>query len=309
MNVLRKCNLCYRNCLVDRYKNIGYCKQTNKIRIAKASLTYFEEPCISNEKGSGTIFFSGCNLGCIFCQNKEISSGNFGVNISIKRLAEIMLELESQGAININLVTPTPHVLGIIKAIKLAKKQGLKIPIIYNTSSYENVDTIKMLDGLIDVYLPDLKYYNDEYALKYSHAKNYFDVAVKAINEMYNQVGKCEFDKNGNIKKGVIVRHLMLPSLKEDTKNILKYLYDTYHDDIYISIMNQYTIIEKLKYEELNKPVKEKDYDEVIDYALDLGIKNAYCQLENTSSKDYIPDFNLEGVIANKNKLNKLSSK
>lgn len=296
MNVLRKCNLCKRNCLIDRYKRVGYCKQTNKIRIAKAALTYFEEPCISNEKGSGTIFFSGCNLGCVFCQNEEISRCNYGKDITIKRLAEIMLELENQGAININLVTPTPHVIGIIKAIKLAKKSGLSIPIIYNTSSYENVSTLKMLDGLIDVYLPDLKYFDDKYAIKYSKANNYFETSTLAIQEMYNQVGPVQFDKNGNIKNGVIVRHLMLPTLKEDTKTILKYLYNTYQDNIYISIMNQYTIIHKLKYEELNHRIKEKDYNEVIDYALNLGIKNAYCQLDNTSCKDFIPDFDLEGV-------------
>ncbi len=296
MNVLKKCNLCPRNCLVDRYNSLGYCKQSNKIRIAKAALTYFEEPCISNSKGSGTIFFSGCNLGCVFCQNKDISKDNYGKVISIKRLSEIMLELQDKGAININLVTPTPHVVGIAKAIKLAKKNGLVIPIIYNTSSYENLDTIKLLDGLIDVYLPDLKYYDDKYALKYSKAPNYFEVATLAIHEMYNQVGKPQFDKDGNILKGVIVRHLMLPTLKEDTKNILNYLYNTYQDNIYISIMNQYTVIKPLKYKELNHKVTDKDYNEVIDYAISLGIQNAYCQLDNTSSKDFIPNFDLEGV-------------
>ncbi len=299
MNVLKKCNLCPRNCLVDRYKNLGYCKQSNKIRIAKAALTYFEEPCISNSKGSGTIFFSGCNLGCIFCQNKDISKENFGKIISIKRLSEIMLELQDKGAININLVTPTPHVIGISKAIKLAKKNGLVIPIIYNTSSYETVDTLKLLDGLIDVYLPDLKYYDDKYAIKYSKAPNYFKVATLAIKEMYKQVGKPVFDKDGNILKGVIVRHLMLPTLKEDTKKVLNYLYNTYQDNIYISIMNQYTVIKPLKYKELNHKVNDKDYDEVIDYAISLGIQNAYCQLDNTSSKDFIPDFDLEGVEKN----------
>lgn len=295
-NVLKKCNLCKRNCLVNRFIETGFCKQTNEIRIAKATLTYFEEPCISNSKGSGTIFFSGCNLGCAFCQNKDISKGNFGKNITSKRLSEIMLELEEKGAININLVTPTPHIMGIIEAIKLAKEMGLSIPIIYNTSSYENISSLKLLDGLIDVYLPDFKYFDDTYAVKYSKAKDYFKTASKAIAEMYRQVGICEFDKNGNIKKGVIVRHLMLPSLKEDTKKVLHYLYNTYKDNIYISIMNQYTIIEKLQFKELNHHVKDKDYDEIIEYALNLGIKNAFCQLDNTSSKKYIPDFNLEGV-------------
>ena len=295
-DVLKKCNLCKRNCLVNRYETVGFCKQTNEIRIAKAVLTYFEEPCISNNKGSGTIFFSGCNMGCVFCQNKKISTDNFGQVISVKRLADIMLELESNGAININLVTPTPHIIKIIEAIKIARKKGLSIPIIYNTSSYENVSSIKLLDDLIDVYLPDLKYFDDTYAIKYSKSPNYFETAKDVILEMYKQVGNCQFDSNGNIKKGVIVRHLMLPTLYEDTKKIVSYLYKTYHDNIFISIMNQYTIMDNLKYKELNQKVKDKDYNEIIDYMIDLGITNAYCQLNNTSSKKYIPDFDLEGV-------------
>ena len=296
MDVLKKCNLCKRNCLVNRYEKVGYCKQTNEIRVAKASLTYFEEPCISNSKGSGTIFFSGCNLGCIFCQNIEISTKNFGKTIESNKLANIMLNLQSKGAININLVTPTPHILGIKKAIIIAKEKGLNIPIIYNTGTYENINSLKLLDGLIDVYLPDLKYYDDSYAIKYSNAKDYFKTATEAIKEMYRQVGKVEFDMYGNIKKGVIVRHLLLPTLKEDSKKIIKYLYDTYQDNIYLSIMNQYTVIKPLKYNELNNKVKDRDYNEVIDYAISIGVKNAYCQLDNTSSKDFIPNFDLEGV-------------
>lgn len=295
MNILKKCNLCKRNCLVNRYQTVGFCNQTNKIRIAKASLTYFEEPCISNKKGSGTIFFSGCNLKCVYCQNKCISQDNYGINITIKRLAQIMLELQDKGAININLVTPTPHVIGISKAIKIAKKNGLNIPIIYNTSSYENINTIKILNGLIDVYLPDFKYFDDTYALKYSKANNFLETEKEVIMEMFNQVGPCKF-KNGNIVKGVIVRHLMLPYLKEDTKKVLNYLYNTYHDNIYISLMNQYTIIDNLPYQELNHNIKKTDYNEVIEYAINLGIKNCYCQLDNTNKKKYIPNFNLEGV-------------
>jgi len=295
-NVLRKCNLCKRNCLADRYKNLGYCMQSNKIKVAKACLTYFEEPCISNEKGSGTIFFSGCNMGCVFCQNEKISKKNFGKNITIKRLASIMLELQDNGAININLVTPTPHVMGIIKAIEIAKKMGLNIPIIYNTSSYETVETIELLDGIVDVYLPDLKYFDDTYALKYSKSPDYFKTACEVIKKMYEQVGNIEFDELGNIKKGVIVRHLMLPTLKEDTKKILSYLYKTYKDNIYISIMNQYTVMDNLEYKELKRTIKTSEYNEIIDYAIDLGIKNAFCQLEDTSSKDFIPEFDLTGV-------------
>ena len=296
MNILKKCNLCKRNCLVDRYNQIGYCKQTNKIRVAKACLTYFEEPCISNKKGSGTIFFSGCNMGCIYCQNIDISKNNYGKYISIKKLSTIMLNLQNQGAININLVTPTPHVIGIKKAIIKAKKNGLTIPIIYNTGTYENIDTIKLLDGLIDVYLPDLKYFDDSYAIKYSNCSNYFLNATKVIEEMYKQVGSCKFDKNGNIIKGVIVRHLMLPTMLNDSKKIIEYLYNTYKDNIYISIMNQYTIIKPLKYKELNTTLKKKDYDNLIEYAINLGVKNAFCQLDNTSRKIYIPNFDLEGL-------------
>lgn len=297
-DILKKCNLCKRNCLVNRYKNTGFCKQTDEIRIAKACLTYLEEPCISNKDGSGTIFFSGCNLGCCYCQNIKISTNNYGENITTKRLADIMIELQNKGAININLVTPTPHIIKLIEAIKLAKTNGLNIPIIYNTSSYENIETIKLLNGLIDVYLPDLKYFNDTYAIKYSKAPYYFETAKENIKEMYNQVGTCQFDNKGNIKKGVIVRHLMLPTLKEDSKEILKYLYKTYKDNIYISIMNQYTIMDNIKYKELTKNIKKKDYEEIIDYMINIGIKNAFCQLENTNSKKYIPDFNKEGVLS-----------
>ena len=296
MDVLKKCNLCQRNCLVNRYQELGFCKQSNELRIAKSTLTYFEEPCISNTKGSGTIFFSGCNMGCIFRKKKKITKENFGKNITANRLAEIMLELQDKGAININLVTPTPHIIGIKEAIIKAKEKGLTIPIIYNTGTYENVESIKLLDGLIDVYLPDLKYYDDKYAIKYSNSKNYFLNATKVISEMYKQVGICKFDKDGNIKKGVIVRHLMLPTLLNDSKQIIKYLYETYHDNIYISIMNQYTVIKPLKYKELNHKVKEKDYDSLILYAINLGVKNAYCQLENTQSTEFIPNFDLEGV-------------
>ena len=296
MDILKKCNLCMRNCLVNRYEKMGYCKQNEKIRIAKATLTYLEEPCISNEKGSGTIFFSGCNMGCIFCQNNEISKDNFGKEITVERLSEIMLELQDKGAININLVTPTPHIIGIRDAIIKAKKRGLNIPIIYNTGTYENIESIKLLDGIVDVYLPDLKYFDDKYSIKYSNCKNYFENATIIIKEMYKQVGPCKFDKSGNIIKGVIVRHLMLPTLIDDSKKIIKYLYETYQDNIYISIMNQYTVMKQLPYKELNHKVKEKDYNNLIEYAIKLGVNNAFCQLKNTSNKKFIPKFNLEGV-------------
>ena len=295
MNPLLNCNLCPRNCGINRYKELGFCKQSNKIRIALAKRFFYEEPPISGKNGSGTIFFTGCNLKCIFCQNYDISTKNIGKAITIKRLSEIMLELQSKKANNINLVTPTIYVPQIIKAIKLAKKKGLSIPIIYNSSGYENVETIKMLNGYIDVYLPDLKYYNDDIAIKYSKANNYFLHASNAILEMIKQTGPCKFDKNGLIRKGVIVRHLLLPGHLDDSKKIIKYL-SQYKDDIYISIMNQYTPIRKLKYENLNHPVKKDDYYELIDYAVSLGIENAFCQEDETVSESFIPIWNFEGI-------------
>ena len=295
MNLLKNCNLCPRNCNINRYKELGFCRQSNKLRLALAKLFFYEEPPISGKNGSGTIFFTGCNLKCIFCQNYDISTKNIGKVITIKRLSEIMLELQSKGAHNINLVTPTIYVPQIIKAIKLAKKKGLSIPIIYNSSGYETTDTIKLLNGYIDVYLPDLKYFNDDIAIKYSKANNYFNHASKAIEEMIKQTGPCKFNKNGLITKGVIVRHLLLPGHLDDSKKIIKYL-SKYKDDIYISIMNQYTPIRKLKYEELNHPVNEDDYYKLIDYALSLGINNAFCQEDETAKESFIPNWNYEGI-------------
>ena len=295
MNLLKNCNLCPRNCNINRYKELGFCRQSNKLRLALAKLFFYEEPPISGKNGSGTIFFTGCNLKCVFCQNYDISTKNIGKVITIKRLSEIMLELQSKGAHNINLVTPTIYVPQIIKAIKLAKKKGLSIPIIYNSSGYETTDTIKLLNGYIDVYLPDLKYFNDDIAIKYSKANNYFNHASKAIEEMIKQTGPCKFNKNGLITKGVIVRHLLLPGHLDDSKKIIKYL-SKCKDDIYISIMNQYTPIRKLKYEELNHPVNEDDYYKLIDYALSLGINNAFCQEDETAKESFIPNWNYEGI-------------
>ena len=291
-DVLKKCNLCSRNCLIDRTKTIGVCGVDDKIYVARASLHMWEEPCISGTKGSGTIFFSGCNLKCIFCQNYEISKKIVGQKITIEDFSTICLNLEKQGAHNINLVTPTPYIPFIIDGIKLAKEKGLSIPIVYNTSSYETVEAIKMLDGIVDIYLPDLKYYDDEYAIKYSHAPNYFINATKAIKEMYKQVGTPIFDNNGIMKKGIIVRHMMMPNLKKDTKKILDYLHTTYHDNIYISIMNQYTPVKEFKnYKELNNKISNQDYDEIINYAIDLGIEKAFIQEGNTASESFIPSF------------------
>lgn len=296
MNPLKKCMLCPRMCKVNRYQKTGFCGCDNNIRLALAKLFFYEEPPISGKNGSGTIFFSGCNLKCCFCQNMEISKYNKGMAVSIKRLAEIMLELQNKGAHNINLVTPTMYIPSIIKAIKKAKDNGLIIPIIYNSSGYENTQAIKLLDGYIDVYLPDFKYFNDELAMKYSKANNYLENAKLSLKEMVRQTGPCLFDNNGIIQKGTIVRHLLLPTMKEDTKKILNYLYNTYHDDIYISIMNQYTPNKYVQFSELKHPIKECDYDEIINYALDLGIKNAFCQVGGTVSESFVPEFNFEGI-------------
>ena len=282
--------------MINRYKTKGFCGLNNNIQVSLAKPFFYEEPPISLLNGSGTIFFTGCNLKCCFCQNIEISKFNKGKTITIKRLAEIMLELQNKQVHNINLVTPTMYIPSIIKAIKKAKKMGLNIPIIYNSSGYENVEIIKLLDGLIDIYLPDFKYYDNNLAFKYSKVKDYVENTKSAIDEMIRQTGPCEFDKNGGIKKGTIVRHLMLPNMKDDTKKILKYLYQTYHDNIYLSIMNQYTPNKYVEFKELKKPVSTKDYNEIIDYAVSLGITNAFCQIGDTVSESFIPEFNFEGI-------------
>lgn len=296
-DIYKRCTLCSRKCLINRYERNGVCGANAKVKIARAALHYWEEPCLSGDNGSGTVFFSNCSLKCIFCQNKKISTNGFGKEIELEELSNIYLNLQKQGANNINLVTPTHYVPSIIKSLDIAKKNGLKLPIVYNTSSYETKETIKLLNGNIDIYLPDLKYYNDEYAYNYSNVKDYFKIATDNIKEMYNQVGKNIFDENGIMTKGVIVRVLLLPNHVEDAKKILKYLYETYKDNIYISIMNQYTPVECIEeYSDLNRKVTEEEYDELINYACDLGIINAFIQEGETQSESFIPDFNLDGI-------------
>ncbi|MCR1970799.1 radical SAM protein [Clostridium cochlearium] len=291
--MLNQCRLCPRECNVNRLTGeVGYCGASEKLMVSRAALHFWEEPCVSGENGSGTVFFSNCNLKCVFCQNHCISQENLGIEISIERLSEIFLELEENGANNINLVTPTHYAPQIIEALKLSKASGLNIPILYNSNGYDSLDTLKALDGYIDVYLPDLKYYNSKYSLKYSMAKDYFEKASIAIEEMYRQVRKPVFDENGIIKKGVIIRHLMLPGLLFDSKKILDYIHKTFGDNVYISLMNQYTPMFKASnYPEINRKLNEKHYDAIIDYALDLGIKNAFIQENGTSSEEFIPDF------------------
>lgn len=298
IDLYKKCNLCPRNCLIDRTKTLGYCKATDKVKVARSALHYFEEPSISGTNGSGTIFFSNCNLKCCYCQNKEISTDGFGKEVSIERLSEMMLELEEKHANNINLVTPTHYVPSIIEAIKIARSKGLSIPIVYNTSGYESVETLKLLDGYIDIYLTDFKYFNDKLGKDLSKCSNYFEVASKALEEMYRQTGKNKFNDNGLMTKGIIVRCLVLPTKSDDTKKIINYLYKKYQDNIYLSIMNQYTPVNNIKeYPFLNKTVSEDEYNDIIDYAIDLGIKNAYMQEGGTCSESFIPSFDLEGVI------------
>ena len=295
MDILECCTLCPRNCRVNRYKTVGACGANSKLKIAYYSLHEWEEPIISGTNGSGTVFFSNCNLKCIFCQNNDISEKGYGKETTIDRLREIYLELQDKGAHNINLVTPTHYVPQIIESLDI-KGKSLNIPIVYNTSSYENVETIKMLDGLVDVYLADLKYYDSSLGEKYSHCSNYFEVASKAIDEMYKQVGSPVIE-NDLIKKGLVVRILILPGEVEDAKRIVKYLYDKYKDNIYISLMNQYTPMKEFKdYPNLNNKLDDNDYNEVIDYAEDLGVENAFIQVGETADTSFIPKFNCDNI-------------
>ena len=298
MKLLEKCNLCMRNCNVNRNKGVkGLCNSTNNIRIARAALHFWEEPCISGENGSGTVFFSNCNLKCVFCQNYEISSEGFGKEITIDRLADIFIEQQEKGANNINLVTPTHFVPQIIEALKIAKNNGLDLPIVYNTNSIDTLDTIKALNGYIDVYLPDFKYFEDKYSMKYSKIKGYSKNVIDVIDEMIKQVGAPKFNKDGIIEKGVIVRHLLLPGLLFDSKKVVDAIYNNFGDNVYISLMNQYTPMHNAKmYPEINKSINEKTYDVLIDYALSIGIKNGFIQESGTNSKEFVPDFNNEGV-------------
>ena len=292
-----KCNLCPRNCNVDRDKKLGYCGAPNEMVIARYSRHMWEEPIISGDKGSGTIFFSYCNLRCSFCQNYELSELHKGRVVSVDDFSDIVMDLQNSGVHNINLVTPTMFVPKIIEGVKLARDKGLNIPIVYNTSSYENVDTVKMLDGYVDIYLPDLKYYDNNLSKKYSGVDNYFKYASKAIDEMVRQVGSVKLDDKGMMVKGVIVRHMVMPGCVEDSKKIIKYLYDKYHDNIIISIMTQYTPVRKNKYSELNRRVYDYEYNEVVNYAYDIGVRKAFIQDGDSQEESFIPDFDKFRVL------------
>ncbi|MEE0866459.1 MAG: radical SAM protein [Clostridia bacterium] len=277
---LDRCNICPHNCNINRNDGIiGRCRATTKIKIALYSTHDFEEPCISGEKGSGTVFFSNCNLNCVFCQNYEISQLGKGKEITIEELANIFLKQQENEVENINLVTPTSYVPQIIEALKIAKKEGLKLPIVYNTNGYENIETIKMLDGYIDIYLPDLKYSENELAKKYSKVNNYFEITTEAINEMVKQVGIPKIDENGIMKKGVMVRHLVLPNNIENSKNVLKWIVENLPKDIYISVMAQYFPTYKAKeIKEINRELTIEEWKEIEDYIEELGIENGYVQ-------------------------------
>lgn len=301
MDSLKYCQICPRNCKVNRHNQKGFCGLLDKIKVARCALHYYEEPSISGTNGSGAIFFSHCNLKCCYCQNYNISTMEDGVEISVERLCSIFLELQEKGANNINLVTPTMYILQIKEALIKAKAKGLKIPIVYNSSGYEKVDSLKLLDGLIDIYMPDFKYIDNKYALKYSKCCDYVENVKEAISEMYRQVGNNQFNDKGIMIKGVIVRHLLLPNLENEAKKIIKYLYDTYQDHIYISIMNQYTPLKHVKdYPEINRCIKKEEYDCVLDYAISLGIENAYIQEDGTQSDSFIPSFDYTGVLEKK---------
>ena len=275
----------------------GYCHADDKIKIALVSTHYYEEPPISGKKGSGTIFFSNCNLNCVYCQNYDISQESKGLEVDTARLAEIMIEQQERGVNNINLVTPTMYVYQIIDAIKIARKNGLKIPIVYNTNSYESLDTIKMLDGYIDIYLPDLKYADDNLAIEYSKAPNYFEVATENIKEMERQVGKAIFNEDGIMQKGIIVRHLILPNEIENSKAVLKWISENLSKDTFISIMAQYFPTYKAKdIERLNRKITKKEYEEVENYMYSLGFENGYMQDLGEHEEEFVPDFNYQNV-------------
>lgn len=331
--MLADCMLCPRECRVDRLAGqVGYCGQTAEIKAARAALHYWEEPCISGAAGSGAVFFSGCQMRCVFCQNRSIAAGRAGKIITSNRLADIFLKLQEKGANNINLVTPAHFVPQIVTALEQAKKGGLQIPVVYNTSSYEKVSTLRMLEGLVDIYLPDMKYVSEELSGCLSNAPDYFEVACRAITEMVRQVGEPVFlapdgkllnaaqmndacsdgsDVDFLMKSGVIVRHLALPGQEEDSRRVLRYLYETFGDRIYVSIMNQYTpmpgiwdwmeqkkkagVPEKL-YGELDRRLTEKEYDALVDFAIALGLENGFLQEGGTASQSFIPEFDGEGI-------------
>ena len=301
---MAECTLCPRNCRVDRENGRrGFCGVTGTtIKCARAALHRWEEPCISGEQGSGAVFFSGCPLRCVYCQNRDIAGAQRGMDITEERLSEIFLELQKQGAANINLVTPTHYTPGILRALKKAKEQGLSLPIVYNCSGYESVRTLRLLDGSIDIYLTDFKYMEEEPARRYSHAPDYPKVAKAALEEMVRQVGVPVFDTEGMMKKGVIVRHLLLPNHVKNAKKVVKYVYETYGDSVYLSLMNQYTPLPGTEAcPKLGRRVTKREYERLLSYTISLGVEKAFIQEGETAKESFIPAFDCEGVAQKTN--------
>lgn len=297
--IMQDCTLCPRRCHADRRAGrTGFCGQTAVLKAARAALHFWEEPCISGSSGSGAVFFSGCSLQCVFCQNYDISVNNSGAALSVRRLAEIFLELQKKGAANINLVTACHFLPQVCLALCMAKEQGLRIPIVYNSSGYEETASLKLLEGLVDIYLPDLKYRSPLLSSRYSGAENYFEKASVAIREMFRQTGAPVIDPGtGLMKKGVIVRHLLLPGCAGDSKKILRYLHDTYGNDICISIMNQYTPLKHTaQFPDLNRQITDEEYRRVLSFAEKIGIENGYIQEGGTAAESFIPRFDGEGI-------------
>ena len=296
-DIYKECNLCPRNCNVDRSVRTGFCKSTDKLKVARAALHYWEEPCISGRDGSGTVFFSGCNLKCCFCQNYNISSDCFGKEISVERLGEIFLELQDKGANNINLVTAVQYIPSIIKALDNVKHK-LNIPVVYNSGGYENVQTLEILKDYVDIYLPDIKYFDRELSKKYSLAEDYFDRAKEAVIKMIDNAGELKLNDKGIMQRGVIVRHMVLPSCYKDSIKILNWINDNLPKDKFlISLMSQYTPFYKAhEYPEINRRVTTYEYNKVVDEALTLGLDSGYIQEKSSAKEEYTPPFDLEGV-------------
>ncbi len=288
------CNQCPRKCNVDRTRTVGYCKSPEEFRLSRAALHFWEEPCISGKNGSGAVFFSGCNLGCLFCQNYEISHENKGMTVSDDGLIKIFENLIEQGANNINLVNPTHYA---VQLATLLKKYKPSVPVVYNSSGYESTETLKMLDGLVDIYLPDFKYIRNDKALKYSRAEDYPEVAMRALEEMYLQRGKTEFDENGIMKKGMIIRHLILPSNTNSSLKILDFINEKF-PNAYVSLMAQYTPCNDLSaVPELDRKITEREYNKVVDYALNLGMDKIFIQSGESADEKFIPDFDFTGIV------------
>lgn len=295
---MKNCRLCPRKCGADRISGTnGFCRMNALPHAALASIHMWEEPSISGSKGSGTVFFSGCNLKCIFCQNFDISQENKGKEISVKRLAEIFIEQQNKNVHNINLVSAAQFLPAVKEALITAKENGLTIPVVYNSNGYENAQALRELEGLIDIYLPDIKYFSPELSKELSAAEDYFDVAIKAVKEMYRQVGKNQFDDSGIMKKGVIIRHLVLPSCRQDSKKILSAIKENFRDNVYVSLMNQYTPMYKAKeIKKYNRRLTTFEYQDVLDYFFEIGLKNGYMQGRLSATDAYTPKFDLSGI-------------